>query len=434
MNTRKMLALGLAGVMAASVAVPVAAEEREKITISSYVSDANQIEVREKYFDDALREAFPDVDFEFKIYADKQQLQVEVAGGGGPDILDLDGPADAVQFAKSDRILPLDEYSEKYGWKDLFYDWAYNSSMYNDQLYSLPNGFGGMLIWYNMDVLEANGWEIPQTLDELNELMPKMVEAGIMPIAFGNGDYQGAIDWHYSTILSCYGGPETIKSIMDGEDSFATNEDIRNAMQLMIDWWQNGYITEKNSMAVTMSDAMTFFASGKAAMMITGTWTLGDLTVTYPDVNWKACLLPTDGVHKDIFPLATAGGYAINAKCENPDLAAEVLNYLFTSEERHYAHVNEAGGQPYPLKSFDVAKLQGLSESAMDMYQIMDDAMSENRIGYCSWTFFPAEMRAYMNENTDSLYLDALSLDEYLEKCQTYIDAAIEDGSMPVLP
>ena len=43
-------------------------------------------------------------------------------------------------------------------------------------------------------------------------------------------------------------------------------------------------------------------------------------------------------------------------------------------------------------------------------------------------------MRAYMNENTDSLYLDALSLDEYLEKCQTYIDAAIEDGSMPVLP
>lgn len=291
-----------------------------------------------------------------------------------------------------------------------------------------------MMLWFNMDTMEANGWEIPATLEELNELMPKMAEAGVMPVAFGNSDYQGAIDWLYSTVLSCYAGPDTIKAIMNGEDTFTENEDVRAAMQQLIDWWQAGYITEKNSMSITQLDGISFFGTGKAAMSIWGTWGLGDMTVNYADTNWKAVLMPTDGENGEVFPLATAGGYAINAQSENPDLAAEVLNYLFTSEERQYAYVNEAGGQPYPLKSFDTAKLEGLSDSAMDMYETMESAMSENRIGYCAWTFFPAELRSYMNENTDSLFLEMLTLDEYLEKCQSYVDAAIADGTMPILP
>lgn len=434
MNTKRLVALGLTGAMLASMVVPASAEERKKITISNYTADANLTAVREKYYDAYLAEAFPDVDFEFKIYTDKQQMQVEIAGGGGPDILDLDGPTDAVQFAKADRIIALDEYAEKYGWEDLFYDWAYDSGIYKDSLYSLQNGFEGMLLWFNMDIMEANGWAIPATLEELQALLPQMVEAGVMPFTFGNSDYQGGIDWLYSTVLSCYAGPETVKNIMEGKDSFTTNEDVRAAMQLLIDWWQAGYITEKNSMSITQGDAVSFFGTGKAAMFMWGTWGLSDMTNNYADTNWKAVLMPTDGTHGEIFPLATAGCYAINAKCEDPDLAAEVLNYLFTSVDRQYAYVNEAGGQPYPLKSFDTAKLEGLSDSAMDMYKTMETSMAENRIGYCAWTFFPAELRAYMNENTDSLFLDMLSLDEYLEKCQSYVDAAIADGTMPQLP
>ena len=104
------------------------------------------------------------------------RLQVEVAGGGGPDILDLDGPTDVAEFAKADRVLKLDDYAEKYGWKDMFYDWAYDSCIYNGALYSLPTSFEGMVMYYNMDVMAENGWEVPATKEELVELMPKMQE------------------------------------------------------------------------------------------------------------------------------------------------------------------------------------------------------------------------------------------------------------------
>ena len=68
--------------------------ERTKLVISCYLADDNQVAVREKYIDERVKEAFPDVDIEIKMYADRQSLQVEVAGGAGPDIMDLDGPTD----------------------------------------------------------------------------------------------------------------------------------------------------------------------------------------------------------------------------------------------------------------------------------------------------------------------------------------------------
>ena len=56
--------------------------KREKLVISTYLADAAQVAVREKYIDGPLQEAFPDVDIEIKMYNDRQSLQVEVAGGG----------------------------------------------------------------------------------------------------------------------------------------------------------------------------------------------------------------------------------------------------------------------------------------------------------------------------------------------------------------
>lgn len=407
--------------------------EKEKLVISCYLADDSQVAVREKYIDEPLKEAFPDVDIEIKMYNDRQSLQVEVAGGGGPDILDLDGPTDVAEFAKAERVLDLGPYAEKYGWKDMFYDWAYNSCFYNEKLYSLPTAFEGMVMYYNMDVFEENNWEIPTTKEELEALMPKIKEAGIIPISFGNSNYQGAVDWLYSTFTSCYGGPEAVKAAMEGTGKF-TDSAIKDSLQVMVDWWEKGWLGDNASQSITNEDMMAFFAEGRAAMMINGTWASNQLLATYPDCNWDSEMLPADAEHGPILPFATGGGYAINANSKNADLAAEVLNYLFTSLDRHYQSINEAGYQPYPLKEFDLSRLEGMDEKLLDQYTLLMDAQTNNQIGYCSWTFYPSEMRVYMNENTDALFLGQLSLDDYLKEAQSYIDAAREEGAIPVLP
>lgn len=464
-NTKKFLALCLSGAMAVTMAVTMAAcgssgddkavgdsdkqtestaktdegkdskdsKDREKLVISCYLADDNQVAVREKYIDEPLKAAFPDVDIEIKMYSDRQSLQVEVAGGGGPDILDLDGPTDVAEFAKADRVLDLGKYAEQYGWQDMFYDWAYNSCFYNEKLCSLPTSFEGMVMYYNMDVMKENGWEVPKTEDELVELMKKIQEKGIIPITFGNSNYQGAVDWLYSTFTSCYGGPAAVKAAMEGTGKY-TDEPIKESIQTMVDWWQEGWLGDKASQSITNEDMLAFFAEGRAAMMIDGTWASNQLLATYPDCNWDSEMMPQKEEIGEILPFATGGGYSINANSKNPDLAAEVLNYLFTSLDRHYQSINEAGYQPYPLKEFDITKLEGMDEKLLDQYKLLMDAQKNKQIGYCSWTFYPSDMRVYMNENTDALFLGSLTVDDYLAQAQTYIDTAIADNTIPVLP
>ncbi len=407
--------------------------EREKIVISCYLADDAQVAVREKYIDGPLSEAFPDVDIEIKMYSDRQSLQVEVAGGGGPDILDLDGPTDVAEFAKADRVMDLGAYAEKYGWQDMFYDWAYNSSYYNGKLYSLPTAFEGMVMYYNLDVMEEHGWEIPKTKEELVTLMQEVQAAGLIPITFGNAEYQGAVDWLYSTFSSCYAGPQAIKDVMEGKGKY-TDDAIKASFQTMVDWWQAGYIGEKATQSVSTMDILAFFSEGRAPMMINGTWAANQLLATYPDCNWDSEMMPQDESIGEILPFATAGAYAINKNSSNPDLAAEVLNYLFTSLDRHYDSIREAGYQPYPLKVFDLKELEGIDAKLLDQYTLLMDAQAKNQIGYCSWTFYPSEMRVYMNENTDALFLDMLSVDDFLTEAQKYVDEAIENGTMPILP
>lgn len=145
-------------------------------------------------------------------------------------------------------------------------------------------------------------------------------------------------------------------------------------------------------------------------------------------------MMPADSEIGEILPFATGGGYAINANSANPDAVAEVLNWLFTEKDHHYKSIVEASYQPYPIADFDMTRLEGMDSKLYEQYELLMDAQAENKIGYCSWTFYPADMRTYMNENTDSVFLGALSLDDYLANAQTYVDAALEAGTVPVLP
>ncbi|MDF2904907.1 MAG: extracellular solute-binding protein [Herbinix sp.] len=408
--------------------------ERQKVVISTYLSDPSQVEVRAKYLDTPLREAFPNVDIEFKMYNDRQSLQVEIAGGGGPDIIDLDGPTSVAEYARAERVMDLEKYSAQYGWKDVFYEWAYNSSLFKGKLYSLPTSFEGMVMYYNMDVLNENGWTIPKTLTELETLMKNMQEKDIIPLSFGNSNYQGAVDWLYSTFLSCNAGPDNLKKALYGDIKF-DDPVMVEAMNQMVTWWQAGYIGDKASQTITDQDMVAFFAEGRAGMMINGTWATSQLLTVYPDCNWQADMFPEfrEGVGQ-ILPFATGGSYAINANSQNPDLAAEILNYIFTSKDRHYKSILEANYQPYPLADFDLSKLQGMNERVLFMYEVLDKAQADNAIGFCAWTFFPTDTRVYMNENTDALFLGSLTVEDYLATAQKSVDAAIADGSTPVLP
>jgi ABC-type glycerol-3-phosphate transport system substrate-binding protein len=385
----------------------------------------------QKYYTDPIKAAFPNDTITFVEWTDRQSIQIQVAGGGGPDILDLDGPTDAVEFAKANRVIDLLPYAAKYNWPNLFFDWAYDSGYYQNKLYSLPNSFEGMVMYYNLDVFKKYNVPIPNTAAELIAACQAFQRNGVIPMSFGNSNYQGAVDWLYSTWTSCYAGPEKVRDVLQGNIKW-DDPLLTGSIQQMVDWWQAGYIGDKKSQAITNDDMVALFANGQAAMMVDGTWATGQLLAVYPSCNWEIALMPElrPGVGR-YFPLATGGAYSINSNCADKDFAAEALNWIFTSIDRHLANVKEGNGQPYPIKSFTKDSFNGMDPRMTAMYDVLMEAQNSGRTGYCSWTFYPSDVRVYMNENTDALFLGRLSVRDYLTRVQTLLDADIKAGTVP---
>ncbi|MEM1485134.1 extracellular solute-binding protein [Oscillospiraceae bacterium PP1C4] len=413
------------------------ASSGEKIKIvlgtDSYVPETAK--AYEKYVLEPMRAKFPDVEIEWQQYKDKSVLKSQIAGGGGPDIFSLDGPTDAVEYADSDRILDLTEYSKQFGWKDKFYEWAYNSCVYKDKLYSLPNSFEGMMMYYNDGIFEKEGWKHPTNVKELETLMDAAQAAGYIPIVFGNAGTPSSTDHWFSTSLSCYAGPEALKNALQGKAKW-TDEPIRGAINQMVDWWQKGYITKKASQSISQSDQLAFFADGKAAMMMSGTWFMGDLTNAYKDVNWSVDIMPSlrDGVEATV-PLAVGGCFAVNKNTEKPEKAVEILNWMFSDMDAHIASIEKGNLQAFPVKAFDAGSFSGTVDKRMiDMYGKLDQAQESNNVGYCAWTFFPTAVRSYMCENTDGIWLGTIEVDTYLNEVQKLSDKAVAEGKVPQLP
>ncbi len=371
-----------------------------------------------------------------KIYADRTTFPIEVAGGAGPDIMDLDGPTDVVEFIKAGQVYDLTPYIEEYGWADKFMDWALESCSYAGVVYSLPTSYEGMGLYYNVDVMKEHGWEIPNSLAGLEALFDEILAAGLTPVSFGNSNYQGAVDWLYSTFLSCYaGGTKNIKAVLEGEGTLYSNEGTRAAVQRLVDWYAKGYI-DNNSTGISTDDMIARFAFGDAVTMIDGTWGMNALTVDYPDCNWTFELMPPEVEGEPaIFPIAVGGAAAINGNCKNPEEAAKVMNFrFFENEDNCYINMVKNGAQPFPVLWFDSAKLEGLDPKLIHAYDVMNEAMAAGNVGYCSWTFYPADCRVYMNENTDTIFLGLMSVEDYLNGAQAYIDEAIATGVSPVVP
>lgn len=433
-RTKKVTAVCLAGIMAAGVTVPVWAEEQTKVTMSNYVTIDAAREPFEKDIVGALETVLPNVDMELQVYSDRQNIFVEVAGGAGPDILALDGPTDVVEFADAEKVIDLTPYAEKFGWSDIIAEWAYNTSVYNGKLYSLPAAFEGLGMFYNLDIMNEHGWSIPTNLEELETLMQEIKDAGLIPIVFGNANYQGAVDHLYSTMLSCYAGPSVVKQAVNGEIPWDDPQMVA-AIDKFKEWFDKGYITDGASQTITQDDQLAFFADGRAAMMISGTWNGTGLIQTYPETDWTFEMMPVLNEEAgQILPIAVGESYAINANSENPDVCAEILNLLYSDENIFYNAVNSGAIQPFPLENFDIGELKNVDEKVVHMNEVLTQASKDNKIGYCSWSFWPSDARVYMNENFDGVLLGTLSAADYMKNTQEYIDKGLEEGATPVLP
>ncbi len=128
------------------------------------------------------------IEVDLCIMPDAQKLILSNAAGEAPDVGQAIDYAQPIEFALRDAIVDLttfdyfegdEEYLNFQNVLSLFPEGILIPSTMNGGIYSVPETFYFWVLFYRTDVLDKLGLEVPETLDDVKAMIPKLTNRGL---------------------------------------------------------------------------------------------------------------------------------------------------------------------------------------------------------------------------------------------------------------
>lgn len=273
---------------------------------------------------DSYMEENPNVTIEVEALDDesyKTKFKAYATGGNMPDLVNIwCSPSFLDEVVAAGTLEPLnaDDYAD-YG----FTEGSLDGVTYDGQIYGLPRNTDVLGFYYNKDLFEANGVEVPTTWDELLAAAQVFQDAGISPIAMDGQD-----KWPLAHFINCMIG--TVK----GADTYATMVNSVQNSDYSDPAWKDTVTaaSEQASLLFQPGFETTDYATamnGQSAMFFMGSWEMS----MAPDFEVGYFTMPDfDGDGQGVIGAYNGGGYAISSSSAVKEEATALLNYMFQPE------------------------------------------------------------------------------------------------------
>ena len=186
-------------------------------------------------------------------------VNTRISGDAAPDILNIDVFAD---YQADDLLLPAKDYVSEETYAK-FYDAFLEQSNIDGTIWAVPDLASARALYYNADILEAAGVEVPTTWDELTAACEKLkaYDSNIYPWGIDMTTDEGQAAFAY--YIWNNGGDFTDA---DGNWTLNTPENVE-AIEYAIGLVKDGYTNSDpaNETRYTLQD---LFGAGQLAMMI----------------------------------------------------------------------------------------------------------------------------------------------------------------------
>ena len=285
---------------------------------------------------------YPNVTVDVTLRAFDDYMQI------APGILQSDDPPDLAHgnqgytidglIIQGGLIIPLDEYSDIYGWEDAFGSGTLDEYRFNDE----GTDFGKGRLWgisavaefvgvyYNKEKFAAVGGELPATFEDFQALLATAKDAGELPIQLGNGEGWPALHV-YGMVQAAYRPASEIRDWVFGEpgSTVITDTELQAADEIVA-WIDAGYFPDGVN-GIGWDDSVASFINGDGVFLIGGNWNTATLEEGMGD-NVGYFAMP-------VGPSGTLGGTAalalpwhISSKAEHPDLAAAFIALMMDAD------------------------------------------------------------------------------------------------------
>jgi len=180
------------------------------------------------------------------------------------------------EFIEAGQVLNLTDALDDLGVSDKILPAAQSTieALYgNGDLYALPTEFNIEGFWYNKQLLEDNGVEVPETWDDLVGAAATLDAGGVQPFSAAGKD-----GWPVTRLVGDYIvrdlGPDALQKVADG-DAKLTDPEYVAAADAVAELGAAGYFGDAIG-SVDYNAAMNTFLTGGAAFFYMGSWALAN--------------------------------------------------------------------------------------------------------------------------------------------------------------
>ncbi|HJC90735.1 MAG TPA: extracellular solute-binding protein [Candidatus Mediterraneibacter excrementigallinarum] len=255
-------------------------------------------------------------------------LMSRAATGDLPDIIQVGGMQDSntMQFMKEGHFLELTDME----CLDNVVDEYKDAITFQGKNYVVPISANFSGVFYNKDMFEEAGYEVPTTYDELIDLAKDIQSKGEVPFLFPDKDAWTIVQcWEDNIDGSARGDRSQVYAdIANGATTFEDDALFPETLQKVIDIRQYG---QGDTLSLGYDQAISDFATGKSYMFMQGVWALPSIKSANPDMNIGMFSFPSnDGDTK--VSMGIDVNLAISADCENADAAKEFVEFAASKE------------------------------------------------------------------------------------------------------
>ena len=288
----------------------------------------------------------PGVKFEVEFsdwngYWDK--LATQAAGGNLPDIIQMDYGYIS-QYAEKGQLIGLKQYIDS-GVIDTtnVSESILVSGEVNGDIYGICSGMNTKALLVNEGVLEEAGVTLPMqpTYEELFDVAKVIYEKTGMQIEIPSNDEQSMLHIARAVGQTMYN---------EAGDALAMPDEAvaLRYYTMLKDTLDAGYHVSPEAMAEASTNQQSMFAAGKEWCSFTNSnMIVNTINQCEEGINYKIYMYPTeaDAVQQTLF-LKPSMFYSITKDSKNPDIAADVINYLTNSEEANKEALKGERGVP----------------------------------------------------------------------------------------
>jgi N-acetylglucosamine transport system substrate-binding protein len=218
-------------------------------------------------------------------------LQPRFIAGNPPDVIDNSGagniPLDSLvaedqlaDLAPLMEALSLDTPGKTFA--ETLFPGSQDTGVYDGRQLVLNIAFTVSGVWHSQSLFADNGWEYPQSWDNMLALCDTIKAAGISPWTYQGKYPQYMVFGVLMPLVYKVGGMDTLKALDNLEDDAWKSDAVLQAVRMIYQLAENDYILPGTE-GLTHTESQAEWLQGHAAFIPCGTWLENEMRELTPE-------------------------------------------------------------------------------------------------------------------------------------------------------